>query len=141
MRICRLTLDAINDEDGELFITFGEFPVWVPTPFAQQIRHHLEHRARTHTRPADSNPYLFPGGRAGAHITSTHLMTQVRSLGINLLAAKNTSLTDLVMQIPPSIVADSLGYSYQITAKYSALAADTFARYVSSPPSTAADES
>ena len=141
VRICRLRLDAIKDEDGELYITFGEYPVWVPTPFAHQVRRHLEHRALAHTRPVDSNPYLFPGGNAGAHITSTSLMTQVRSLGINLLAAKNTSLTELVTQMPAPIVADALGYSYQITAKYVALAADNFARYVSSSPSTSIDKS
>jgi hypothetical protein len=132
VRICALTLDAISEADGELFITFVDFPVWVPGPFALQIRRHLEHRSRFRTRPADTNPYLFPGGRAGSHVTSSYLMDKIRSLGINLLAAKNRSLSDLVTEMPAPIVADALGYSYQITAKYAALAAETYSRYVSS---------
>jgi hypothetical protein len=133
-RICILPLEAISEEDGELFITFADFPVLVPTPFAQLIRRHLENRSRSRTRPTDTNPYLFPGGRAGSHVTGNYLMETIRSLGINLLAAKNRSLSDLVTEMPAPIVANALGYSYQITAKYAVLAAENYSRYAGSSP-------
>jgi hypothetical protein len=56
-------------------------------------------------------------------------MMRIRSLGINLLAAKNRSRSDLVTEMPAPIVADALSCSYQITAKCAALAADPYSRY------------
>jgi hypothetical protein len=138
-RICELQLDAISEADGDLFVTFSETRVWIPEPFAQMVRDHVENRSLYRTRSADENPFLFPGGRSGGHITRNYLFAKIRELGINVLAAKNGSLNDLVLEMPAPIVAEALGYSQQATAKHAALAGDTFARYVTDSPATLSD--
>ena len=45
-------------------------------------------------------------------------MTRLRNLGINLLAARNTALQSLVVEPPPPLVAELLGYSYNTTQRH-----------------------
>jgi hypothetical protein len=42
-------------------------------------------------------------------------MKRLRNLGINLLGARNTALQSLVVEAPPPLVAELLGYSYNVT--------------------------
>jgi hypothetical protein len=48
-------------------------------------------------------------------------MTGVRELGINLLAARNAALRELVTQAPAPVVAAMLGYSNAVTARHASL--------------------
>ena len=43
---------------------------------------------------------------------------RLRNLGINLLAARNTALQSLVVEAPPPLVAELLGYSYNTTQRH-----------------------
>ncbi|AUN40660.1 hypothetical protein [Tsukamurella tyrosinosolvens] len=52
-------------------------------------------------------------------------------MGLTLLAGRTSSLRTLVQRAPAPIVADMIGYSYQVTARHSDLAAVTYARYAS----------
>nr|WP_165965023.1 hypothetical protein [Mycobacterium eburneum] len=52
-------------------------------------------------------------------------------MGINLLGSRNTALRELVSQIPPSVVAEMLGYSDQVTQKHAAEAGNTWMQYAS----------
>jgi hypothetical protein len=42
-------------------------------------------------------------------------MKRLRDLGINLFGARNTALQSLVVEAPPPLVAELLGYSYNVT--------------------------
>lgn len=128
-RVASLQIDAITEVEGDLHLTFNEIPVLILEPFAELVRTHLAHRAPSRTRDVETSPWLFPGGRAGTHINCSYLMTKIRDLGINLLAAKNRALDDLVTEMPPPLVADLLGYSYQVTTQHAASAGNTFAHY------------
>jgi hypothetical protein len=55
---------------------------------------------------------------------------EVRGLGINLLGARNSALGNLVAEVPPPLVAELLGYSYQVTQRHADLAAQPWSRYV-----------
>jgi hypothetical protein len=57
------------------------------------------------------------------------MMDRIRSLGINLLGARKTSLRILVTQIPPPLAAEMLGYSYSVAHRHAELAAQPWARY------------
>jgi hypothetical protein len=72
---------------------------------------------------------MFPGYRHGRHIHSNTLMERLRELGINLLGARNAALRALVTEAPPPLVAEMLGYSYQVTQKHAASADEPWSRY------------
>lgn len=58
------------------------------------------------------------------------MMIRLRDLGVNLLGARNRTITDLVTEVPAPVLADALGYSHQVTTKHAAAAAGTWTRYV-----------
>jgi hypothetical protein len=57
-------------------------------------------------------------------------MMRLRWLGINLLGSRNTALQELVSEVPAPLVAEMLGYSYQVTQRHAELNAQPWARYV-----------
>ena len=57
----------------------------------------------------------------------------MRGLGINHLGARNTALQSLVCEDRPPLVAELLGYSYNVTQLHTEIAAQPWARYVTSP--------
>jgi hypothetical protein len=58
------------------------------------------------------------------------IMFRLRWLGIKLLGGRNTALRELVVQAPPPLVAEMLGYSYQVAERHAELAAQQWSRYV-----------
>ena len=56
-------------------------------------------------------------------------MERLREIGIDLLGARNVSLRALVKKMSAPLVAEMLGYSYQVTQKHSAAAAEPWFRY------------
>jgi hypothetical protein len=57
-------------------------------------------------------------------------MMRLREIGIDLLGARNASLRGLVKEVPAPLVAEMLGYSYQVTQKHAAAAAEPWSRYM-----------
>ena len=80
-----------------------------------------------------ATPWLFPSSRPGRHLDPQSIMNRLRGLGIDLLGARNTALQNLVVQVPPPLVAELLGYSYNVTQRHAEIAAQPWARYVTSP--------
>lgn len=101
----------------------------MPGPFASLLTQHLTSRPNMRTGSSSGSNWLFPGYRPGKHIHPNTLMVRLRDVGINLLGARNTTLRALVTEIPPPLVAEMLGYSYQLTQKHAAVAAGTWQRY------------
>jgi hypothetical protein len=66
---------------------------------------------------------------AGQHIHADAMMGQLRALGIDIGGARNTALRGLVQELPPTLVANALGYSYQAIHKHPADAAVPMAGY------------
>jgi hypothetical protein len=121
--------DVIITPDG-LRLSLGEGdPAPVPEPFASLINQHLASRPNMRTGSNSGSEWLFPGYRPGRHIHPNTLMERLRELGINLLGARNASLRALVTEAPPPLVAEMLGYSYQVTQKHATAAADPWSRY------------
>jgi hypothetical protein len=61
-------------------------------------------------------------------------MERPREIGIGLLGARNASLRGLVTEVPAPLVAEMLGYSYQVTQKHAAAAAEPWSRYMPAIP-------
>jgi predicted component of type VI protein secretion system len=67
-------------------------------------------------------------------------MKRLRNLGINLLGARNTALQSLVVEAAPPLVAELLGYSYNVTKLHAEIAAQPWAVYVTSRKPAAAQQ-
>lgn len=130
-RIVALRVGNLQLTPTELRITLGTEPAPVPAPFAILIYELLEHRPNLQTTGNDTM-YLFPGYRPGRHLHAQTVMKELRRHGIDLRGGRNSALGNLVKLAPASIVADMLGYSYQVTERHAALAATTYSRYAQS---------
>jgi len=131
MKIVALPTAAIVSAPLETRISLGAEPVPVSEPFADMLKHHLHNRPNLRTAGGMvANPWLFPGHRAGKHLDPHTMMMALRTLGINLLGARNSALQNLVAEIPPPVVAHLLGYSHNCTQRHAQLAAQPWSRYV-----------
>jgi hypothetical protein len=129
-RIAALTTTAIVITPHETRISLGAEPVPLPEPFAAMLTHHLHNRPNLRTGGGMvANPWLFPGYRPGKHLDPQAIMQRLRKLGISLLGARNSALGSLVAEVPPPLVAELLGYSYQVTQRHAELAAQPWSRY------------
>ena len=130
-RIVALKTTAIVPSPRELRISLGAEPVPVPAPFAGMLGHHLRNRPNLRTGGGMvANPWLFPGYHPGTHLDPQSVMHRLRKLGVNLLGGRNSALGNLVAEVPPPLVAELLGYSYQVTQRHAELAAQPWSRYV-----------
>lgn len=107
-------------------VTLGLHPV----PVTELLREHLAKRPNLRTGSDTQSPWLFPGTRAGQHLHPNTIMDRLRSLGINLIGARNTALHEHLLVSPPPRVADAPGYSHQLAFLHADAAGDAWARYV-----------
>lgn len=56
-------------------------------------------------------------------------MTRLRDLGVDLLGTRNRAIGELVLQCPPSLAAEALGYSSQVAFLHADKGAEPWARY------------
>jgi hypothetical protein len=129
VRVAALEVGAVNDTPEGMRITLGTRPVDVPEPFAQLLREHIARRPNLATGSGPDSTWLFPSTLAGRHLHPDTVMTRLRSLGVHLLGARNRALGELVLECPPSLVADALGYSRQVAFLHAEQAAEPWARY------------
>lgn len=123
------TADMILTPDG-LRLKLGQGdPAPVPEPFASLLTEHGASRPNLRTGSSSGSEWLFPGYRPGQHIHPNTLMLRLREVGIDLRGARNASLRALVTEVPAPLVAEMLGYSYQVTQKHATAAAEPWARY------------
>lgn len=114
-RAVAMTLGQFIDTSGEpLLIAFTQDPVQVPEPFGSVLREHLASRPNMNTATNVRSDWCFPGRNPREHGSAESLMQRLRAIGSNLLVAKNTTMQELVLQVPPALAADALGYSYQV---------------------------
>ena len=133
-KIAALSTAAVTSTDGETRIPLGQEPIPVPQPFADMLDTHIRNRPNLRTTGGvAATPWLFPSSRPGRHLDPQSIMNRLRGLGIDLLGARNTALQNLVVEVPPPLVAELLGYSYNVTQRHAEIAAQPSARYVTSP--------
>jgi hypothetical protein len=131
VRVAAMRTEQIQVAPSEILVLLGKEPAAVPEPFAQLLREHLAARPNLRTANTAGSPWLFPGYRAGRHLHIQSIMDRLRAIGIDLLAARNAALRDLVRQVPAPIVATQLGYSHQVTQRHAELAAEPTSKYAS----------
>lgn len=73
--------------------------------------------------------WMFPSILASRHLQPNTVMDRLRDLGVILLGARNRAIGELVLECPPSLAADALGYSHQVAFLHAGKAAEPWARY------------
>jgi hypothetical protein len=129
VKVVTLPTKIIDDGDAGMSITLGQHPTDIPEPFASLLREHLAARPNLRTGAGPDSPWMFPSNTAGRHIHPDTVMQRLRRLGINLRGARSRALSDLVLDCPPSVVAEALGYSSQVAFLHADKAAEPWARY------------
>lgn len=129
VKIAALPADHVQVTPDGPVIILADDPLPLPEPFAGLVLEHLAHRPnlRTHNH---SSRWLFPSHTGGRHLHPVGIMNRLRHLGIDVQAARTSALRGLVTQAPPPVVAQLLGYSYQVTERHARAAASTYSRYV-----------
>jgi site-specific recombinase XerD len=135
-RIWELALDDVTTTPARTTIRVGDTPAPIAEPLLPLFHQHLAQRGNHRTMNHQS-PWLFPGTRAGQHISEQSLMHRLRrSLQIDIQAARNAALHDLTKEIDPASLADLLGYSPKVMNIHAARAAIPMATYpaIKRPP-------
>lgn len=129
VKVVALRTSVIDDSDAGMSITLGQHATDMPEPFASHLRDHLAARPNLRTGAGPDSPWLFPSTLAGRHLHPNTVMDRLRDLGVNLLGARNRAIGELVLECPPSLVAEALGYSTQVAFLHADKAAEPWARY------------
>lgn len=128
-RIARLRLEDIGQADGSLALRFGDEPAPLPAPVAALLQHHLNGRPNINTASNAGSPWLFPGYRPEQPLHQSYLMKRIRDAGVPLLGARNSALRQLVLDMPPAVAAQALGYSPQVAQAHARDAGTTWVNY------------
>lgn len=129
VKVVTLPTSVVNDSDDGMSITLGKHATDIPEPFASLVRAHLGARPNLRTGAGPDSPWLFPSTLAGRHLHPNTVMDRLRDLGVNLLGARNRAIGELVLECPPSLVAEALGFSQQVAFLHADKAAEPWARY------------
>jgi integrase len=112
-KIAALRVDDIAVDGDTIAIRLGHGDTPIPPPFSSMVGDLLAHRRNLNTATNPTSVWLFPGRNADRHVVPGTLSTAAIKMGINLMAARTGALRQLVLDCPPTVVADALGYSYQ----------------------------
>lgn len=87
-------------------------PLDMPPPLDQLLLE-LARTRHSHARigSTQDQPWLFPGGRPGTHLTNQRLTVRLNQLGLAVCAGRNTTLMDLAAQLPAAVLGQLLGLS------------------------------
>ena len=108
-RIVQLKIDQIMLEPDGMMIALGSTATEVPEFIAPLFWQHLSARGNQQTTNTHTD-WLFPGYRAGQHLTAPTLQQRFRLLGLDPQRTRNASLKNLTGQIDVHSLADTLGY-------------------------------
>jgi len=128
-RIAALTLDDVVIDNVEISLRLGQGNSPVPPPFAAMVRDLAVARPNLNTATNPTSNWLFPGYSTNSHLTPHILRVRAIEMGIDLMGARSGALRQLVLDCPPPVVADLLGYSYQTIDRHAIKAGSPWSSY------------
>lgn len=109
-RICQLTLNDIEESDGEIYLHLGQDPVPLPAAVATLLTQLVATRSNMATAANPDSPWLFPGKSPRNHLCGRALCHQLSRIGVTR-PGRQAALARLVGTLPAPLVARSLGYN------------------------------
>ncbi len=128
-RIAALTLSDVVVDGEEVSVRLGEGFLPVPPPFAGMLADLIAGRPNLNTASNPTSPFIFPGRSADKYLRPSTLRTAAIQMGINIVGARSGALRQLVLDCPPAVVAEALGYSHQAMDRHARRAGSPWASY------------
>ncbi len=129
-RIAALVLnDLVTDDTGQLGIRLGRGVTPVPAPFDAMLVELAANRPNLNTATNPGSAWLFPGRITGQHLGPSTLRMAAMRMGIKITPSKRGALRQLVVDCPPPVIADMLGYSYQTLDSHAQAAGSPYRSY------------
>jgi hypothetical protein len=129
-RLVTLRADCIAaDENGCCTIKLGTVPLNVPEPVAELLADLVRERRGYAAVDIGINPWLFPGGRTGQHLSAQQMGVRLRRVGVSPQLARNTALIALAGELPAMVLAKLLGYSVKRAVTWNVEAGNTYPGY------------
>lgn len=129
VRIVALPRTAIEQDDDEVYLRFTRSRAPVPPPFAALLLHQRDHHSPTGSSPDVDSPWLFPGRRAGQHLTAGGVHREMRRSGLRLFQTRNAALRVLVKEAPAPVIAKALGFTDNTLHRHAAIVAQEWQQY------------
>jgi hypothetical protein len=101
----------------------------VPTPVDRLLAELVEQRRGYAAIDVGTNPWLFPGGRSGRHLSPSQMGVRLRRIGVSPRIARNTALIELAGELPAAVLAKLLGFSIKRAVTWNIEAGNTRPRY------------
>ncbi len=127
-RISQMSVAEMDLRPDGIYLQLGSTPVVVPELIAPLFWAHIQDRDNQQTSNRDTE-WLFPGQRAGRPISAPTLQRRLTSFGIQPQRSRNSTLRHLAAQMDPHSLADTLGYSVQVMARFAELSGSQFGAY------------
>jgi hypothetical protein len=104
---------------------------WIdlPEPIATLLRSYLVDGWNTRTAAKRRHHWLFPGGMPGQHLHIHRASDALRTAGIPVLAARNSTWLQLVREAPPAVLARTLGISPRTAMQHATRAGTDYQAY------------
>jgi hypothetical protein len=128
VRICALTTDDIATDGDIVTVRLGGDRLELPEPFATLIQS-LPSRRREGVAEQLPGDWLFPGQRAGRHLTAASLGRRLRTIGIEPRRTRLAALDQLSAEIPPAMLAGILGLKTSHVVRHTTRAGGDWTRY------------
>lgn len=130
--IAALTINDIGDDNGQITLTLGDIPVLLPEPLDTLVGDLISSRSASRSLSSTApDPWLFPGRRPGHHLSSSHLGTRLRSIGLHPDRDRATALFTLAGQVDAPILAKTLGISVDAATAWQRAASGDWMTYAS----------
>jgi hypothetical protein len=107
-RVVALTTGHVGYAGEGVTLRLGSDLLDLPEPFANLVQS-LPIRRRHGVAEQLSTRWLFPGDRAGRHISAAALGNRLRALGIEPRRTRLAALDQLTKEVPPALLAGVLG--------------------------------
>lgn len=132
-RIAALTTTDIHcDADGTVTVTLARrVAIELVEPFGSLARQ-LPERRRDGLSDQLPTIWLFPGTTPDRHTTSGALSVRLRRLGIEPRAMRSAALGQLAAEIPPAILASTVGITASTAARWATIVGGDWTRYAAS---------
>lgn len=127
--IARLRLDDVVISSSGVGVRLGLGITPVPPPFGAMVGELVTRRPGLETATNPTSPWLFPGRTALNHMTSGAFRRAACRMGIDLTGGRTGALRQLVLDCPPPVVADMLGYGYTSIDRHAIRAGSPWSSY------------
>lgn len=133
-RIVFITIDDLEQRDGQVFLTLGREPLLLPEPLAT-LTQRLKDSLPTAAVDARSG-WLFPGRWPDTHLTEHHLRDRLHRLGLRNGPARTSAAAELGQRLPAAVLADLLGFAENTAERWIQLANGDWTRYAAARATT-----